>query len=304
MLASLAQRSTVPALYYVMLRSHHGILSDRVASAEEEAAGFPTTGHVHFLFDGYEPPYYWFEVLDCVRRLLLAAIIGVVSFTATAAPVAGFAISIGFTWVFTYLKPFTDNTDNTLSITLSYVTVFFFYAALLVKVNATSDDEDDQAVFGALLLFFIFSGPLVMVFLTLRDFLRAGKCFVESTEESGDVELTEESSDVESTEPSSSGRGESIDRLPPLTSTVGGRGAFPVVAKGGSRSETPRRSSVGTSLDGLNSSRQGSTNMQARSASTSRSRSETPARLPRSKLVGAGVDDEQGHGRRSTTADL
>ena len=73
-------------------------------SAEEEAAGFPTTGHVHFLFDGYEPPYYWFEVLDCVRRLLLAAIIGVVSFTATAAPVAGFAISIGFTWVFTYLK--------------------------------------------------------------------------------------------------------------------------------------------------------------------------------------------------------
>ena len=104
MLASLAQRSTVPALYYVMLRSHHSILSDRVASAEEEAAGFPTTGHVHFLFDGYEPPYYWYEVLDCVRRLLLAAIIGVVSFTATAAPVAGFAISIGFTWVFTYLN--------------------------------------------------------------------------------------------------------------------------------------------------------------------------------------------------------
>ena len=217
MLASLAQRSTVPALYYVMLRSHHGILSDRVASAEEEAAGFPTTGHVHFLFDGYEPPYYWFEVLDCVRRLLLAAIIGVVSFTATAAPVAGFAISIGFTWVFTYLKPFTDNADNTLSITLSYVTVFFFYAALLVKVNATSDDEDDQAVFGALLTFFIFSGPLVLVFLTLRDFLRAGKCFVESTEESGDIESTKERIDVDApaaTSESSPTRSLSADRPP------------------------------------------------------------------------------------------
>ena len=74
-----------------MLRSYHDILSNPVANAEEEAAGFPTTGHVHFLIEGYEPLYYWFEVLDCVRRLLLAAIIGVVSFTATAAPVAGFA---------------------------------------------------------------------------------------------------------------------------------------------------------------------------------------------------------------------
>ena len=37
-------RSTVPALYYVMLRSHHGILSDRVASAEEEDAGFGGLG--------------------------------------------------------------------------------------------------------------------------------------------------------------------------------------------------------------------------------------------------------------------
>ena len=71
---------------------------------------------------------------------------------------------------------------------LAYVTVFFSHAELLVKLKATSDDEEDQAVLGALLIFFIFSGPLVLAFLTFRDFLRAGRCFVESTEESSDVD--------------------------------------------------------------------------------------------------------------------
>jgi hypothetical protein len=110
----------IPALYYVMLRSHRDILRDPEAIAAEEAAGFPNVGHVNFLIEGYEPLFYYFEVLECLRRLLLAAIIGVVSFAATAAPVAGFAISICFTWVFTYFKPFTDDSDNTLSIMLAY----------------------------------------------------------------------------------------------------------------------------------------------------------------------------------------
>ena len=44
---------------------------------EEAEDPFPTTGHILFLVEAYKYKYNWFEVLDCVPWLLLAAIIGI-----------------------------------------------------------------------------------------------------------------------------------------------------------------------------------------------------------------------------------
>ena len=91
-----------------------------------------------------KPKYYWFEVLECVRRLLLASIIGIVSQDAAGAPVLGIFICLVFCFIFTNEKPYADPSNSGLSILLAFSLTLFFLAALMMKVDVTSDDKSDQ----------------------------------------------------------------------------------------------------------------------------------------------------------------
>ena len=108
-----------------------------------------------------------FEVLDCVRRLLLASVIGVVSSDSAAAPVLGLVISTVFIGVFSALKPFKSKDDNTLAVILAYSLMLLFLAALMIKLDATSDDEEDQEALGYILIAVLAAGPAALLFLTL-----------------------------------------------------------------------------------------------------------------------------------------
>lgn len=146
----------------------------------EAANDFPKTGHLKFLVKSYKPEvskiflkdlasgqisllfeqFFYFEVLDCVRRLLLASAIGVVSQNSAVSPVLGLIISLGYTYVFVELKPFKKLEDSFLGIVLAYSLVLFFFAALMVKVNVSFDPSTDQRMFGIALIFVMISGPL------------------------------------------------------------------------------------------------------------------------------------------------
>jgi len=91
-----------------MVYQHRHILSDEDAVREEAEKGHPNTGHVSFLTENYNAENYWFESLECLRRLLLAAIVGIVSEDAAAAPVLGILIAALFTWIFTHFRPFNE----------------------------------------------------------------------------------------------------------------------------------------------------------------------------------------------------
>jgi len=159
----------IPLMYYVMIYRQRRILSDEALVEAERANGSPTIGHLDFLVAPYKSEHYNFEVLETVRRLLLAAIVGVVSANAVAAPVLGIIISAVFQWAFTKYEPYRNDGDNDLSVLLSFGLVFLFLAALLIKVDATSDAERDQVLLGALLIIVLFSGPIMLALILIRD---------------------------------------------------------------------------------------------------------------------------------------
>ena len=45
----------VPCLYYVVLSQQRAVLSNEEAVAWEESNGYPTIGHLTFLFTAYKP---------------------------------------------------------------------------------------------------------------------------------------------------------------------------------------------------------------------------------------------------------
>jgi hypothetical protein len=157
--------------YFVALYQHRQILSNPDKLEREARFGYPTIGHLTFLAKSYKPGFYFFEVLECVRRLLLGAVVGIVAEDSAAAPVLGLLIAQAFVAVFNK-EPFKTAADSRLGQVLAYSLVLFFMAALMVKVDATGDDANDQRVLGALLLVVLSLGPVAVVVELVLSYIR------------------------------------------------------------------------------------------------------------------------------------
>jgi len=125
----------IPFLYWSLLYSKRAILSDQLAVDEESRKGFPRIGHLKFLFLSYNADAYYFEAVECGRRLVLASAIGVLSSDSAINPVAGLIVCLAFNYVFTRIKPFDGRKNNTLGVILSYSLTLFFLAAIMLKVR-------------------------------------------------------------------------------------------------------------------------------------------------------------------------
>jgi hypothetical protein len=83
---------------------------------------------LQYFFDYIQPEYYFFEVIECCRRLSLASIIGIVAADSAASPVIGLCISLAFNYLFASLEPFLAAEANIFSIVLSNSLTLFFVA--------------------------------------------------------------------------------------------------------------------------------------------------------------------------------
>jgi len=79
----------IPLTYFMLLRQHRYTLSDADAIAREAKEGFPTIGHLIFLVEAYKPKYYFYEVIEVIRRLLLASVLGMIDADSAASPTVG-----------------------------------------------------------------------------------------------------------------------------------------------------------------------------------------------------------------------
>eukprot|EP00613_Pedinella_sp_CCMP2098_P053218 CAMPEP_0171889562 /NCGR_PEP_ID=MMETSP0992-20121227/43662_1 /TAXON_ID=483369 /ORGANISM="non described non described, Strain CCMP2098" /LENGTH=363 /DNA_ID=CAMNT_0012516619 /DNA_START=420 /DNA_END=1507 /DNA_ORIENTATION=- len=151
-------------MYGVMLFKERNILKDIGAMNRELANGYPRVSHVLFLVEAYSPEYYYFEVLECFRRLILAAAIGMLPEGSAASAVLGVLVGLGFMHVFTAWKPYKTDSDNSLGVVLAQSLVLLFFAALLVKVDLASEDHQFQKLFGGFMVAILLSGPIGIVY--------------------------------------------------------------------------------------------------------------------------------------------
>jgi hypothetical protein len=115
-----------------------------------------------FACAGLQPEFWWFEVVECFRRLLLASVIGIASEDSALAPVIGFLICLAFLHLFCK-RPFKEEDDSSLGIVLTYALSFIFFSALLIKVDAQPQGDLERRLFGFVLLFLLIMGPGIII---------------------------------------------------------------------------------------------------------------------------------------------
>jgi hypothetical protein len=154
--------STVPLTYATLLYEYRTMLNNHQVMDREATTNYAIVGHLRFLVEAYEPKYYWFEVAECFRRLLLASVIGVFPSDSAVSAVLGLLVAMLFIYVFVAFSPYKERDDNILGVLLAYSLALLFLAALMIKADVTTDDDYDQDSFGAVLVLVLFAGPTII----------------------------------------------------------------------------------------------------------------------------------------------
>jgi len=128
------------------------LLAAREAMLREKSAEHAMLCTTQFLFKEYEPRFWWFEVFECTRRLMLTG--GTVFFLEGSATqvAAGMLVSLASIQVYARTQPYICDQDDVLAMSAQWGIYFTLFVGLLLKTNVPRDDGYNNAL-GGLLVF-------------------------------------------------------------------------------------------------------------------------------------------------------
>ncbi|CAM9199838.1 unnamed protein product, partial [Laminaria digitata] len=135
----------IPLLYAVLLYRHRVALSDARAC---KTAAKP----IAHLWAPYRPNAFYYEVIECGRRIVLTGV--VVSIFPNAAAQVAITImnSLFFFVVSEVLSPYASSSDTWLARGGQVIILFSMYDALLLKIDVSKERSESQHVFAAVLV--------------------------------------------------------------------------------------------------------------------------------------------------------
>ena len=162
----------IPSLYAFLLFSHRRVLRNTQSRKESSVVRSMSD-----LWKPYKPQRFYYEVIECGRRIMLTGVI-VFIYPNTAAQIAvTLAISVVFIFVSEILAPHESHWDTWISRTGHIVIFASMYVALLLKVDVSGENATSQETFEVILIFahgcMILTVVVEAVLMTLT--LRAGK---------------------------------------------------------------------------------------------------------------------------------
>ncbi|CAN0341912.1 unnamed protein product, partial [Scytosiphon promiscuus] len=122
----------IPLLYAILLYQRRDVLSD--ASADKTQAQ-----SISSLWEPYRPERYFYEVVECGRRIMLTGVV-VFIFPNDAAQIAiTILIALFFSAVFDVLSPYKSESDMWLSRGGHVIVFLSMFDMLLLKVDVSSE---------------------------------------------------------------------------------------------------------------------------------------------------------------------
>ena len=137
----------IPFCYGLILHRNRSKLTMELSrEASTDLAAFKD------LWRPYQPEVYFYEVIECLRRVVLSGIV-VFIFPNTAGQVAmAFLLAMVFFAVLMALNPYMNPWDAWLARFGHAIVMMSMFMALLQKVDTSDDDMFNQNVFGAVLV--------------------------------------------------------------------------------------------------------------------------------------------------------
>ena len=138
----------VPSIYFLLLWRK----KERIKVPAEERQADEGLLSLSFLFDAFKPEYWYFEVVETIRRLALTGLLSTIkpgSFTQLS---SGLLIAAGGTILVSKLEPYQDHKDNLLAIMSGCQLMSVFVTSFFIKAQGLVEDEYDAQGMGLVLI--------------------------------------------------------------------------------------------------------------------------------------------------------
>ena len=126
---------------------------------------------MEFLYGSYEARFYWFEVLELIRKLCQASLVVFFMEGTASQIVISMLISLSSCAILMKTSPYINDSDDTLALLAQFDLFMALFATLLLKVNVDNEDGYSQAAFGYVMTFFLLSVPLRTLGLFLYEYM-------------------------------------------------------------------------------------------------------------------------------------
>lgn len=157
----------IPVCYALVLYRSRSTLK-REQNREEDA----TLSVIKDLWKPYRPNVYYYEVIECLRRVTLSGVV-VFVYPNTAGQVAvTFLLALSFFTVMMILDPYANIWDAWLARLGHVIVIMSMFVALLLKVDPSGEEILSQDVFAGVLI----AGNCIMILAAVAEAI--GPCFV------------------------------------------------------------------------------------------------------------------------------
>jgi hypothetical protein len=112
-----------------------------------------TGKRIGMLYLSYKPAYWWWEVVDLVRKLTIT---GMIIFIMPGTPsqfAFGILLSLFFMMLFVGCRPYCDSTNSVLQTTAQIAVFLVLFSGLLISSQVSKDDGYDSAALEGVLVF-------------------------------------------------------------------------------------------------------------------------------------------------------
>ena len=138
----------IPAFYAGLLFKDRDVLRQ-----EQKDRGSATrVSSTSDLWKPYKPSVFYYELIECARRILLAGVVVFIYPNSAAQIAITLIVAFAFVLVSEGLAPYASRWDHWISRTGHVVVVASMYVALLLKVDVSDERSSSQKVFEAVLV--------------------------------------------------------------------------------------------------------------------------------------------------------
>jgi predicted outer membrane repeat protein len=150
----------IPALFFSLLYNNRGqIYPHDPVSGEpmdmmtvcESRRENPAIMHLQFLYDHYEPRYYWWECVELLRKFMLT---GLLVFFAPSEPISGIDgsatqtvmglfICVIFLVLYSFCQPYMESSDDVVMVGTEYQLFLMLLLGLLLQVDAVTVEVNE-----------------------------------------------------------------------------------------------------------------------------------------------------------------
>ena len=126
---------------------------------------------ISFLFSAYTPQCWYYEIVECARRLLLTGMLVFYKDGSSTQIVTALVLACGSLMVLTETMPFNDPVDNRLAAMAQWVTILTLLASLMLGAGITEEDGYNEDVLGAAMV--VINAGLIVAAVALQIYASA-----------------------------------------------------------------------------------------------------------------------------------